>query len=484
MKSQTSPTFHRTDLGIALLLLAIVLISKAPTLNLPYHWDEAGAYMGPAHWLNQVDIRNALPGRHPPGTFFGHPPGFYVSLVLWFQLVGETICGAHLFVIAFGFLGVLYTYRLGTLLENRLTRLIAGLLLFGMPMYFAQTGMVLGDIPITALGVMSVYYALQRRLGIYLICSVYMLLMKETSIAIVVALGIYLSWNQRYRNGKIRNMLPYWIPVFVLGMFFLWQKIATGSFYPNPFMDYNQTVVFEPSQIGNKAIEASTCTFIKQHRWILAGLILIHFIVGRRTAWRKEYILFALIGLFFIGAFSFIFFMKRYLLPFMPYLCLAAAFSIVNLGKKNWIQGAVTAVILVAFVTRYFGYSFGYGSYDDSMEYMDVIDVNRQGCKYIEENFPHAQVITVWPVLQVIQQPFLGYVHHPIPARKRDENLRDIVVYVDNPGEKSDALLESARRKKYILHKRFETNGKYLEIYVPPIRPGTVLKPHYDKNAK
>lgn len=476
MKLQTSHSFYRTDLGIALLLLAIVLISKAPTLNLPYHWDEAGAYMGPAHWLNQNGILSALPGRHPPGTFFGHPPGIYVSLVLWFRLVGETIWGPHLFAVIFGFLGLYYTYLLGSHLENRGAGLIAALLLFGTPMYFAQSGMVLGDIPITALGVMSVYYALRRRLGIYLICSIYMVLMKETSIAIVVALVIYLFRNQRYRNGIIRHILPYGIPLLVLGMFFLWQKMATGFFFPNPFMAYNQVVQVEPYQIARKAYWVFECAFLKQHRWILSTLILVHIIVCRRSVWRQEYILFTLIGSFFFVAFSFIFFMTRYLLPFMPYLCLVSASAICALGKKTWIQGAVTVVILIAFVTQYFGYSFGYGCYDDSMEYMDVIEVNRQGCKYIEENFPHTQVVTVWPVLQIIQQPFLGYVHNTIPACKMHEKLRGIVVYVDNPGEKSDDLMDRVRREKYILLKRFEKNGKYLEIYVPPFRPRTAAQ--------
>jgi len=480
VKSQTTAIFHRTDLWIALLLLAIVFISKAPTLPLPYHWDEMEAYVRPAHYLAAEGLWRIVPGAYPDTpeyepairkenpaeTFFGHPPGLYFSLALLYKTIGEAIWISHLFAIIFAFLGIYYTYRLGCLLFNRAAGLFAALFLFGVPLYFAQSGLVLGDLPITALGVMCVYYALRNRYKVFLLCSVYMVLVKETSVAIVAALWIYVFWTQKNQPKIKRKLLLHSMPILMLVFFFLWQKFATGSVFPNPYVDHNQVFYFNWSHTS----WVIRWTLLAQYRWVLCGLVIIHFLICRDRAWKQEYILFALIGLFYIGAFCFLFFMTRYILPCLPYLCLAGAAAIVALARNRGVQVAVAVIILIAFGTKFYGHSIGYSNYGEDLQYTDMIAIHQQACRYIETNFENPRVVTLYPVSLMLREPYLGYVKKAIPVVSHEQKY-DVMVSVKHHSAQSPRydhkpLQEIIASKQCSFLKTIARNGKSLQLYL------------------
>ena len=469
-----------SEIILSMVLLAVVLISKAPTLHLPYHWDELEAYVRPAHYLAAEGLWRVVPGAYPDTpeyepaigrenpeeTFFGHPPGLYFSLALLYKLITESVWISHLFAITFAFLGVYYTYRLGSFLFDRVAGLFAALFLFCTPLYFAQAGLVLGDLPITALGVMSVYYAMRQRYGVFLLFSVYMVLVKETSVAILVALWLYVLWSQREQPNLKRKLVFHSIPILILGLFFLWQGLATGSLFPNPYMDYNQVFFFDWSH----ASWVIRWTLIEQYRWVLCGLVAVHFLVCRRRAWKNEYVLFALIGLFYIGAFCFLFFMTRYILPFLPYLCLAGAAAIVALARNRGAQAAVAVIILIAFGTKFYGHSTDYSNYGEDLQYTDMIAIHQQACRYIETNFENPNVVTLYPVSLMLQEPYLGYVSKPIPVVSSEQDF-DVMVYVkhrkaESPRYKHEPLQEIIAANRCRLVKTIEKNGKSLQIYV------------------
>ena len=470
--------FRTSNVGVAILLLAIVLIGKTPTMSLPYHWDELEAYVRPAHYVAEAGIWRIVPGTYPDApeydpavskdnpeeTFFGHPPGLYFSLALFYTLFTESIWISHLFILAFAFLGVYYTYRLGSFLFDRVAGLFAALFLFGTPLYFAQAGLVLGDLPITALGVMSVYYALRQRYGVFLLCSVYMVLVKETSIAILVALWLYVLWTQKNQPDIKRNLAMISIPIWILGLFFLGQKLTTGSVFPNPYKEYNQVFYFNWSH----ASWVLRWTLLEQYRWVLCGLVGVHFLVCRGRAWKSEYVLFALIGLFYMGAFCFLFFMTRYILPFLPYLCLAAAAAIVALARNRGVQAAVAVIILIAFGTKFYGHSAGYSNYGEDLQYTDMIAIHQQACRYIETNFENPNVVTLYPVSLMLQEPYLGYVKRAIPVVSHEQEF-DVMVYVkhhsaQSPRYNHQPLKRIMDANRCQIVKTVERNGKSLQI--------------------
>lgn len=53
------------DAAVGCCLLMIVLLFKANILDLPYHWDEMGAYITPSFWLSRGSLLRVMPGLHP-----------------------------------------------------------------------------------------------------------------------------------------------------------------------------------------------------------------------------------------------------------------------------------------------------------------------------------------------------------------------------------------------------------------------------------
>ena len=457
-------TERKKEILIALGLLGIVLLAKAPTLQVPYHWDEMGAYVEPAHWLSQRGLWQVLPGWHPAGKFFGHPPGIYFPLAALYQVFGPTVWVSHLFAASFGFLGVYYTYLLGSYLFNRKTGVIAGLLLFGCPVYFAQTGLVLGDVPVTAFGVMCVYYGLRKKYLGYVICSVIMVLMKETSMLIIFCLLWYLYFSHKGPPGVYVTLLKYAVPLLALGLFFAAQKIATGSMLDNAYFDSHPLISYDIRFLGNKFFYVGGWIALEQNRWILSIIIMLDLLRRGKSFWIKPYYLFLLVLIFYLGAFTLVFFLPRYILAVLPYLCLAGARSITSLARDLKLQGALAVLVLGGFSSSLYGHRPGYGGHDSDMQYLDVVAVNRQVCQYVEENFPDQSILAPWPVGKLLQSPQRGYVKKPLTVVSMSDEY-DLAIYWPSPHEVAQKLQEKIKAGYLVFHKRFEKNGKYLEIY-------------------
>ena len=455
------------NLLIFAFLFLLVFISKANIINLPYHWDEAGTYIAPTHWLAQGSLLKVFPGFRDPYTFFGHPPALYLSLAIIYKIFGETIWISHLFAITFSFLGVYFTYLLANYLCNsRIAGISAALFLFFTPLYFAQSGMVLGDIPVTAFGVMTVYYMLKRKYLVYLLCSLYLVMLKESSVGIIAAILCYLYYVQRNDKNVVKDIFKYSVPLFVIFGFFLLQKITTGMILPNPFFNSHPIIKWftTPRSMLNKAyVVGARCIFGYQGRMFLSILILLTFAI-KKNVWKKEFLLFLLIFIFFIGVFTFIYFIPRYILPTLPYFCILGAYAVVSLIKNVKKQILISIFILVMFIGNFYGKNIGYGNFENDMQYMDIVSLHKKTCKYIEEKFFHKRVLALWPLSQMLSAPYLGYVEKPIKVVSIDEEF-DIMLYPTQRYPKNVKLDELIKRKNLIFLKRFEKNGKSVEIY-------------------
>ncbi|MBN2377771.1 MAG: glycosyltransferase family 39 protein [Sedimentisphaerales bacterium] len=449
-----------------IILLTVVIIGKAPTLHLPYHWDEMGVYVGPSHWLAQDSLVRVFPGMHPRGQFFGHPPALYLTLAATYKIFGESIIISHLYILAFSFLGVYFSYLLGAFLFDHTTGLIAALLLFFTPLYFAQSGMVLSEIPITAFGVMSIYYALRNRFLPYLLCGIFLVLLKVTAIALIASILIYIFITEKKGRATMIKILKFSLPLFVLGGFFIWQKIITGSFIDNPCFKSNPAWTLSLTKNLSKAGWVIGWVFLHQYRILLTFLIFLHFINNQKNVWHKSYTLFLIIFLLFLGAFSFIWFGQRYILAFFPYFCITATFAIVALIPRLKTQWLVAAFIFVAFCSQLYNHDKGYGNFDSDMQYTDIIAINQKVCTYIEDNYSDSNILAIWPISSQLRHPCCGYVRQPLSVVSPDKNF-DLIVCAPYVDSKNKKLKELIVQHDFMLHKRFEKNGKVIEMYLP-----------------
>lgn len=455
---------NKKDILVGVLLLAGVFLGKASTLKLPYHWDEAGAYARPAYGLSQGSLIRVLPGCHPPETFFGHPPAFYVTLAVVYKMFGASILAAHLLMLGFAFLGVYFTYLLGQWLVGRWGGIMAALFLFACPAFFAQSGMVLADMPLTALGVMSVYFALRNKYLPYLFSAVYMVMAKETGLAVIAAILIYQYLQGRSQPGIFRKLLRYSVPVFVLAFFFVWQTLATGRWCCNPYFESEPLMLTGVMPMIKQGWWLVLWVLVWQGRWLLSGLIILQGVMGRKNGWKSPYSLFLLIILFHILAFTLIFSMNRYLLVVFPYLCVMGAGAVVTLVRHVGRQGLIAALILIVMARGIYGHDKGYSNFEDDMQYQDMIAIHQQVCDYLQAHHPGRRVLAVWPVSSALRDPFLGYVDTPFPVVAPEEPF-DILVYIDHPRCGSGALQAIIQGQTVVKEARFERNGKWLEVY-------------------
>ncbi len=455
------------NIAIFFLLLAVVLMSKFGTLNTPYYWDEMG-WVRAAHWLSQVNLLSSIPGFHPPATFWGHPPALHLSLASLYKLFGESIWLSHLLILCFSFLGVYFTYLLGTFLYGRKVGIFSALFLFFSAIYFAQSGMFLGDIPVTALGVMSIYFALRKKYIPYLLCAVYMIMIKETAIAIVFSLLIYLYLTERHKSKYIfEKILKYSVPLVVIVAFVILQKITTGKFcciYPFKF----ELFEIQPRLVIHQSFLISKWLFLYQFRYIFTFLIILNFIINKASRSQKELLLFLPIFIFSGYSFSFLYFLPRYLLPVLPYFYLIGAWSLIELIKSKRLQTAM-GMIITAVLIYSLSSTVLHGNYEWNMKYLEVVKMHKIMCQYIEEKFPNARVLTTFPHTEQLRRPYLGYVKKPLKVIHLKEGKFfgdfDLILYSVPSGDNRDMLRYYALRNNLYLIKRLEKGKIISELY-------------------
>ncbi len=156
--------------------------------------------------------------------------------------------------------------------------------------------------------------------------------------------------------------------------------------------------------------------------------------------------------------------MPRYILPVLPYLFIVGAYAIVGLFKNGKLQVVSAALIAIIFVSQYRGEHGGLGSFDEDMQYADVVLNHKEMCRYIEETLPGKTVLSGWPISDALANPYLGYVKTPVTVVSLNEPY-DIVAYTQQ-GPGSERVRESARLHSFRLIRIFERNGKYAEVYI------------------
>lgn len=444
-------------------LTLIVLVFKATLLNLPYHWDEI-AFINSAHHLAKESLIYALPGHHPPQAFWGHPPGLFLFLSTLYRVFGYSIWISHLLVLCFAVLGIFFTYRVTAMLTDRWAGILAALFLFVTPIYFAQSTMVLPDIPLASVGVMCIFFALQGRLIAYSAAALLLVLLKETALAFVVPVLIYGLWVQKQDSFSHSRIIAYVLPLMAMALFFALQKATTGRFVTNRYFEDHALFSLSPTHVVVSFVKICGWIGGAQQRWAAMGIVLAAFAFRFSVFWRKEFFLFLLIGTCFVSAFSVIYVLPRYLTPTLPLLFVVTACSIHSLFIRTRFRMLVGLIVLAIFFTGLNHSSVGRDSYSEDMQFVDVVKTQMEAASYIEQHLPTRTVYARWPMSEALTKPILGYVQRPLNLVEHLSEAEVMVTtHVVTSAEKQ--LKQRIDRKKFTILKRFQRNGKYVQLY-------------------
>ena len=467
-----SPAFAMVSLAVTAILV------KLPTLDTAAYWDEIG-YLHEARWLSEVSLLKAIPGLRPAGEFFGHPPGLFLILAAVGKIFGVSVNTAHLLIAVFAAVGVCATFLLARYWHGTGAAWLAALLLLLSPVYIGQSGFFLADVPVAALGALATYFLLTDRYGPYVACASTMVLLKETAIALVVALLLYrFVVLNPLRQARLRDVARYSIPLAVIGGFMLLQKATTGYFFF--IYDFDTAMfVLTLDSVRHQFGAITRWIFIDQHRFIFTALIALNLLANARAR-RRELWLFAFLVVLSGYSFSVLFYLPRYLLPVLPLFYILAAASILDLARGGRtrlrpVAAAAAALIMMSWslVTHPLA-----GNGETSLRYLDIVAMHRAAIDRIAVDRPEARVLTTWPLREELTRPLFGYVQRPIDTKgyRADSDLSGAdLVLVSQPANGPEVRLrELARRDAWRLIMRQEKESAWIELYAranPPATP-------------
>jgi hypothetical protein len=464
-----SPAFAMVSLAIATILV------KLPTLDTPAYWDEMG-WLGQAYWLSEGSLHRAIPGLRPAAAFWGHPPGLHLILATLGKVFGVSLNTAHALIAVFAALGVCATFLLARYWHGTRTAWLAAFFLLLSPVYLAQSGMFLADVPVTALGALATYFVLKGRYGPYVACASCMVLLKETAIALVVALLLYrFVVLNPFRQARLRDVARYSAPLAVIGAFILLQKATTGHFF---FIYDFDVELFQltPDHVRYQSGLITRWLFIDQHRFIFTALIALNLSVNGRAR-RRELWLFVFVVVLSGYSFSVLYFLPRYLVPVLPLFYILAAASILDLARGFRLQLSAACAALGMMSWSLVSQPLR-GNGETSLRYLDIVAMHRAAIDRIARDRPEARVLTTWPHTDELTRPLLGYVHQPIDAKgfraASDLPEADLILVSQPANGPEVGLRELARRDAWRLILRQEKESAWIELYArenPPAPP-------------
>jgi hypothetical protein len=410
------------DVRYAPLVFLVVLAAKLPSLDNPFYWDEAGAYIPPSLAVAKRGLWSALPGLHERGFLSGHPPVFYILHGALYQIFGNSVVPHHVLSVVFAAAGVWYTYRLGKLLCNPSTGVCAALLLFFSPMFFAQSSMALADVPMASLGVASAYYMFAERRVAYAVTAVLFLQTKETALAVSVAAAVYWFFVRPWDGQFWRSVAMHAVPLGSFVAFFALEYAATGSLVQASNLDSGAFLSFNPSNpssaIGDMLVQVmwvGRVIFVGEGRFLLTATILAGLYVNARAMWRRPFAFVAIVVAFYWGAFIIVEFLPRYVMPVLPFMCIVAAWATYVVARERVVrQLAISGATALAFLP-FFVYFSESGNFETNMRHERVIAVTALACAYVDEHARATIVVTDWPVSSYLRTPELGYVRSRMP---------------------------------------------------------------------
>lgn len=471
------------DLFFAIFLLVMLVIFKYLVLGLPYYWDGLNFLASTIDYLQNNFITPELLEYN-----LGHPIFLPFFIFILFKIFGTSTLVANSVILFSAFLTLYFTYLIGKTLFSRKIGIITSLILFFTPIFFSYSATLFLDMPLAALTVMALYFAIRSNLLMYFIFSSLAILTKENGILVVVGVTLAKLIKEKKIN---KNVILYALPVIVFLGWLLTNKIYYGEFlYPTT----TSLIKINPIKILFNFFLVLKILFFDQFRWILTSLFILSFVNLKKLKNIKiNKIIYSLITsiIAFIALYNFDL-LTRFFISYYPnvhnYLILVKQFSplfsvllfstllfykniIKELKIKKYLEVIITLLIMLIsfslviplspryllplFPLIFLFYSFSISkmfkkySYlivlviiiifslgftgerstvgftlETNMEYVDAIKTHQLAASYIEDNFPDATVLAAFPQSSELKYPYGGYVKKPI----------NIVTYSPIPG--------------------------------------------------
>ena len=451
-----------------------------PTRSLPYHWDSATFVVDAARDL-LVTHFHPLVASH---SDFAHPPLFVAALALAWTLCGDARLVSHPLVLPALPLAMIATYHLGKRIADRTVGATGALLFGSVAFVVAEAGQVYIDLPVgAALTAALLAWMAGRRLAASILLCGAAASKLPYPLVVPAVLGVLLALDP-LRRRDLRSWLALVAPFVLVAAWLAYHLETTGWLLVRP-----ERVVRSPggpAALASSLVLALRLFAVGQWRWLLlaaaaAGAIWTRLVLRRPLPWRPVLPLVTLVvaGLLFFAAVGEL--ALRYaifLLP--PYVLACAVFVRAALPRRPWLLLGAAAVSAL-FVTTWHPHTPLTTTYvfrpDENLAYLDMISIGRRNAQWIEQKHPDAEVFGAGPEDYQLTEPWQGYVTRPLSFAACSQFQRHagveqlVIVHPYHQGQPTCRRLTEALGARAVKH--FESNGKWLEVYlVPPSADG------------
>jgi len=452
------------------LFLLFVLLKRA-SLSEPYHWDALGYVAGTA--LDMFDNGFAAVRSYNPG----HSPLFCLALAALWKLFGCSPLVSHLWVLVLAAIGHYYTYRIGQHVSGRAAGVAAGVLTLANQIVFAQIGTLNVVTGVFALAMAAAHAYLRGRRGAFVICSALLYLTHQAAILFAVAFAAHSLMSCALDRAPLsRTARELGVVLASLAPIAAWDAYLAhvNGWLLNPAWMVNQTR-FLPTLALNAArhlIYDKTLDNVNRYNWIVSISILVGTFARRQpniSNGQRPGLLFLLIGILHLLAFSWLDDLPRYFMPALPFFYLAGASSLARVAPARWSTQTVVGAALclgVLFTTNYFGRRSAPGwQLESNLEYADHVATHVQAAHFLENHYRDRLVVTCWPMIAELADARLGYVSTPLRVSVDYRDVPPGAVLYDSPEASCRDPAFRARLHSARFVAQFEQRAKRAIVY-------------------
>ncbi len=374
-----------TTLGWLTIVL-LVVCTTAPALRDPPYWD-ANVYVRQGRWAAAHGLHLDA-WRHFPDVL--KPPVFAALVLGALAAADPTPLAMHLGVLAFA-LALLFATRalVRALGGDERQALLAGALCGTSPLFVAQAGLVLSDLPMTALATWAWVSLVRRRTGAWLLLGALAVLAKESAY-FLCAPALVLTWLRAGRSlpATARRALVFaWPGLLLLGWLAALHAL-TGHALPRLNRD---------ALGANFILDSTIHQLVEGGRILLVALAVIA-LRGRGAVDDHDAAVWATAAGVVALPLMFPAPLPRYMLPGLPLLCALAALGLTRIALRP--RAFVVGALMVAQVAGWFGPSWhanGGHHLDCNLRYRTLLATQQQAVRAVVAERPQA-VVAAFPL--------------------------------------------------------------------------------------
>jgi 4-amino-4-deoxy-L-arabinose transferase-like glycosyltransferase len=374
-------------LGLGWICVVLLCVcTTAPALRDPPYWD-ANVYVAEGRWAAAHGVSVAAWRQFPDVL---KPPVFAAFALGVAAAIDHTALAMHLFVLAFALVllgGVRSLVR--ALGGDERQALIAGLLTATAPLFVAQAGLVLSDLPMTALATWAWVALVRGRTAAWLALSALAVLTKESAY-FLCAPALVLEWLRagRATAATARRALVFAWPGLVLAAWLGALHVLTGHAVPRLNRD---------ALGANFLLDTLIHQLVEGGRILLVALAVVALRARSLDELRDAAVWATAAGVLALPL-MFPAPLPRYMLPGLPLLAALAALGAWRLAARP--RAFVVGAIAVAQVGGWFGASWhanGGHHLDCNLRYRTLVATQQAAVRAIVAARPRA-VVAAFPM--------------------------------------------------------------------------------------